>query len=163
MLQTPYPGSVAPLAMFANIIFHSWFGIRCIFSHLAIVANLSTGLHCHVALDCHWQYQLVLSWYLHQPESHQLSLQNVLDFKRRTPGPKDRTPGLPGSDKNKYSKQVNRFCQYQYQQAVQPVCLSITNCNKEHFCKQKYPKTRNIIWILRQIQVSLLKEILVGF
>ena len=27
----------------------------------------------------YWHYQLVLSWYLHQPESHQLSLQKVLD------------------------------------------------------------------------------------
>ena len=26
----------------------------------------------------YWHYQLVLSWYLHQPESHQLSLQKVL-------------------------------------------------------------------------------------
>ena len=28
----------------------------------------------------YWHYQLVLSWYLHQPESHQLSLQKVLDL-----------------------------------------------------------------------------------
>ena len=45
--------------------------------------------------------KLVLSWYLHQTESHQLSLhkvsQSVTDG--RTSGPKDRTPGLPGSDK----------------------------------------------------------------
>merc|ERR1719458_2201228 len=25
----------------------------------------------------YWHYQLVLSWYLHQPESHQLSLHKV--------------------------------------------------------------------------------------
>ena len=43
-------------------------------------------------------YQLVLTWYLHHPESHQLSFTNVLEW--RTSGPKDRTPGLPGSDKN---------------------------------------------------------------
>ena len=31
-------------------------------------------LHCLELLS--WHYQPVLSWYLHQPESHQLSLQN---------------------------------------------------------------------------------------
>ena len=40
---------------------------------------------------------MVLSWYLHQPESHQLSFQQGLG---QTSGPRDRTPGLPGSDKN---------------------------------------------------------------
>ena len=37
----------------------------------------------HALPDClglpYWHYQLVLSWYLHQPESHQLSLQNLSD------------------------------------------------------------------------------------
>ena len=41
---------------------------------------------------------IVLSWYLHQPESHKLSLNKVSDSV--TNGPKDRTPGLHGSDKN---------------------------------------------------------------
>ena len=35
----------------------------------------------HALPDClglpYWHYQLVLTWYLHQPESHQLSLQNL--------------------------------------------------------------------------------------
>ena len=31
-----------------------------------------------LAWIAYWHYQLVLSWYLHQPESHQLSLQNLL-------------------------------------------------------------------------------------
>ena len=42
-----------------------------------------------------WHYQLVLSWYLHQPESQRLGLSDG-----RTSGPKYWTPGLPGSDKN---------------------------------------------------------------
>ena len=52
-------------------------------------------LHC-LGLP-YWHYQLVLSWYLHQPESHQLSLQKVTQLERT--GPIDRTPGTPGSDK----------------------------------------------------------------
>ena len=54
--------------------------------------------HC-LALP-YWHRQLVLSYYPHQPESHQLSLQNSLvvsDLERS--GPIDRTPGTPGSDK----------------------------------------------------------------
>ena len=35
----------------------------------------------------YWHYQLVLSWYLHQPESHQLSLHKV--SYSLTSGPKD--------------------------------------------------------------------------
>ena len=46
----------------------------------------------------YWHYQLVLTWYLHQPESHQLSFKNVSYL--HTSGPIDRTPGTPGSDKN---------------------------------------------------------------
>ena len=46
----------------------------------------------------YWHYQLVLSWYLHQPESHKLSLTNVCEFQRLEPI--DRTPGIPGPDKN---------------------------------------------------------------
>ena len=48
----------------------------------------------------YWHYQLVLSLYLHQPESHQFSLHKVLEslsLWERT-GPIDRTPGTPGSD-----------------------------------------------------------------
>ena len=43
-------------------------------------------------------YQLGLSWYLHQPESNQLSLTKVLELERL--GPIDQTPGIPWSDKN---------------------------------------------------------------
>ena len=52
-----------------------------------------------------WHHQLVLSWYLHQPESHQLSLQKVLESLSQweTSGPIDRTPGTPGSDKKRAS------------------------------------------------------------
>ena len=64
----------------------------------------------------YWHYQLVLTWYPHQPESHQLSLQNVLYVvcDGRTSGPIDRTPGLPGSDKNVF---IYNFAGYT-QQAV---------------------------------------------
>ena len=55
----------------------------------------------------HWHYQLVLSLYLHHPESHQLSLHKG---KWRTTGPNYRTPGLPGSDKKaqKMCKKVSQ-------------------------------------------------------
>ena len=45
--------------------------------HASFADLLPRWLHC-LGLPC-WHYQFVLSWYLHQPESHQLSLQNVLD------------------------------------------------------------------------------------
>merc|ERR1712105_269725 len=39
-----------------------------------------TGIATYcLELSC-WYYYLVLSWYLHQPESHQLSLQKVSQF-----------------------------------------------------------------------------------
>ena len=34
-----------------------------------------------------WHYQLVLSWYLHQPESHQLSFTKVLESVKRQVDP----------------------------------------------------------------------------
>merc|ERR1711954_78077 len=46
----------------------------------------------------YWYHQLELSWYLHQPELHQLSQPNISLLQRL--GPIDRTPGIPGSDKN---------------------------------------------------------------
>ena len=52
--------------------------------------------------DClwlpYWHHQLVLSWYLYELESHQLSLQKL--FQSVTPKSTDRTPGIPGFDKN---------------------------------------------------------------
>ena len=55
--------------------------------------------HCLGML--YWHYRLVLSLYLHQPESHQLSLQKVSQSvsQFQTLGPIDRTPGIPGSNK----------------------------------------------------------------
>ena len=36
----------------------------------------------------YWHYQLVLGWYLHQPESHQLSFKNLSQFvSLRQPDP----------------------------------------------------------------------------
>ena len=46
----------------------------------------------------YWHDQLVLSLYLHQLQSHQLSFKKVCDLERSEPI--DRTPGIPGSDKN---------------------------------------------------------------
>ena len=47
----------------------------------------------------YWHYQFVLTWYPHQPESHQLSLQKVAWRTDGHPDPKI-GPGTPGSDKN---------------------------------------------------------------
>merc|ERR1719186_244493 len=45
-------------------------------------------------------YQLVLSWYLHQPESHQLNLQNLPQSVRiERLGPIDQIPETAGSSK----------------------------------------------------------------
>ena len=41
--------------------------------------NFSHQVASHCLGMPYWQYQLVLSWYPHQPESHQLSLNKVLD------------------------------------------------------------------------------------
>ena len=98
---------VAPLALFANLTtrwrhlheLQIWppDGATCIsynfdrqMAPLALVANLPTRwhhLHCFQSwpADCisciatllYWHYQILLSWYLHQPESHQISLQKV--------------------------------------------------------------------------------------
>ena len=98
------------LAMIANL-FNGWChlhqlqiwppsGTTCIgstFSHqvapLALFPKLATRsrhLHCYIALAwiAYWHYQLVLSWYLHQPESHQLSFNNVShSLSERQPDP----------------------------------------------------------------------------
>ena len=74
-------------------------GTTCITYKFSYQAESLALPHC-LGLP-YWHYQLVLSLYLHQPESHQFSLQKVLDSVsewERT-GPIDRTPGTPGSDK----------------------------------------------------------------
>ena len=75
------------------------------------------GATCIATLPgiAHWHHLLVLSCYPHQPESHQLSLQNLLDWVSDwlTSGPIDRTPGTPGSDKNTSKIPVcNNFAQF---------------------------------------------------
>ena len=66
-------------------------GATCIASEVGHQIALFALLHC-LGLP-YWHYQLVLSWYPRQPESHQLSLTEV------SYGLTDiRTPGLPGSD-----------------------------------------------------------------
>ena len=75
---------------------------------------LSSLIHCHcyssppscqptcvypIDWNAHWHCHLVLSWYLHQLESHQLSLHKGLVLTQlETLGPVDQTPGIPGSD-----------------------------------------------------------------
>ena len=55
----------------------------------------------------YWHHQLVLSWYHHQPESHQQSL-NQSSWREgvRTPGPIDWTPETPGSGNNQSNSPV---------------------------------------------------------
>ena len=82
---------MAPLPLIPNLVTRwchlNWFqiwspdGITCIsskFGHqMAPLALVTIALpHC-LGLS-YWLYQLVLSWYLHQSESHQLSLNKVL-------------------------------------------------------------------------------------
>ena len=87
-LKIQYPVSVVPLAMFAN-----WFeiltlgNITCIGSKVGHQIVSLAFPHCLVMP--YWHYQLVLS--LHQPESGQLSFNNVSQ---------SRTPGISGSDKD---------------------------------------------------------------
>ena len=79
------------LAMIANL-FNGWChlhqlqiwppsGTKCIgstFSHqVAPLALFPKLVIATLAWIAYWHYQLVLSWYLHQPESHQLSLNKV--------------------------------------------------------------------------------------
>ena len=65
-------------------------GATCIGSNVVHQVGSHALPHC-LELP-YWHYQLVLTWYLHQPESHQLSFTKV--SYSRTSGPKDRTPGL---------------------------------------------------------------------
>ena len=85
--------------------------ISCKFGHqvaqLALVQHLVIRwrhLHCFqswppgrvtciatLAWIAYWHYQLVLSWYLHQPESHQLSLHKGKVSEWETSRPIDRT------------------------------------------------------------------------
>ena len=91
-----------------------WFwspgGATCNSCKLALITRLH-HLHCHIALNCpigiiswywvgilmllihclglpYWHYQLVLSWYPHQPESHQLSLHKGVGRTDGHPDPK---------------------------------------------------------------------------
>ena len=72
-----------------------------------MVEILKFGQNCHQVAplafpNClglpYWYDQLELGWHLQQPETHQLSQQNFVSHLE-TPGPIDRTPGIPGSDK----------------------------------------------------------------
>ena len=80
------------------------------------LCSVALGISCK--FDHHWlqnwwsgdsscaSYKFVrhMSWYLFQPESHQLSLhivsKSLTEWHSVTSGPKERNPGLLGSDKN---------------------------------------------------------------
>ena len=81
---------------------HALVGAICISCKIVHqIAPLAPGCVTCTATLPYWHYQLVLSWYPHQPASHQLSFKNALLLTDgQTSGPKDRTPGLPGSHKN---------------------------------------------------------------
>ena len=56
----------------------------------------------------YWYDQLELGWHIHQPETHQFSQPKWLT-QLETPGPIDRTPGIPGSDKKKWQPWCDFF------------------------------------------------------
>ena len=64
----------------------------------------------------YWHHRLALSWYQHQPESHQQSLTKFLYVGRELerPGPIDRTPETPGSGKKCLCKKCDKsnICSY---------------------------------------------------
>ena len=107
---------IAPLALLANLapvtLFVN-FATRWHFLHWFEIWQPGWLDESHALPHClglpFWHYQLVLTWYLHQSESHQLSFKNVsnvLTQLERT-GPIDRTPGTPWSNK-KVSLQKKR-------------------------------------------------------
>ena len=72
---------------------------RTFFRHSFWKSSLTCIPHC-LGFPC-WHYQLVLSWYLHQPEAHQLSLQKATQSVRDIRIPNQaltgtRYPTLPG-------------------------------------------------------------------
>ena len=87
---------VVPLVLVQNLTtrwcHQNWFqiwptgGAICIsskFDHqMASLESLALP-HC-LGLP-YWHHQLILSWYLHQPESHQLSLNKWLSFREQDP------------------------------------------------------------------------------
>ena len=60
--------------------------ISCKFGHQMAPLHKSTSLALPHCLELPpWHYQQVLSWYLHQPESHQLSQQKWLTYGQPDP------------------------------------------------------------------------------
>ena len=72
----------------------------------------------------YWHHQLVLSWYHHQPESHQQSLNKVLYVC--TPGPIDRTPETPGSGKKSLGPEPHQLTNASYVESgeVMSICVN---------------------------------------
>ena len=99
---------MAPLALVANLATRwHWFkiwssaGATCI---PKLVTRLRY-LHCYICLGLpYWHYQLVLSCYPHQPESHQLSLHKVSEgLTDGHPDPKIGPQVYLGPIKRKYA------------------------------------------------------------
>ena len=70
----------------------------------------------------YWHNQLVLSWYHHQPESHQQSFNRRSCTELERPRPIDRTPGTPGSGKKSFLQCV--------QEMWSPPFYDNRNCSK---------------------------------
>ena len=60
----------------------------------------------------YWHHQSVLSWYHHEPESHQQSFTKFLDGG--TPGPIDRTPETAGSGKKSLGPEPHQLTNASY-------------------------------------------------
>ena len=76
--RSKFGHQVAPLELVPKL------AIR--WQHLQMLHQVASLALSHCLGLPYWHYQLVLSWYLHQPESHQLSLQNICF---REPDPRD--------------------------------------------------------------------------
>ena len=100
-ISCKFDHQMAPLALVANLATRwrhlHWLqiwppdGATCIsWLHqlFALLPMLATRLHHCIATLPYWHYQLVLSWYPHQPESHQLSLTKRLVVCDGHPDPK---------------------------------------------------------------------------
>ena len=67
---------------------------------------------------------IVLSWYHHQPESHQQSFTKLPELE--TPGPIDRTPETPGSGKKSLGPEPHQLTNASYVESgeVMSICVN---------------------------------------
>ena len=96
--------------------------------------------HC-IGLS-YWLYQLVLSWYLHEPESTQLSFSKVSDIRTDGhPDPKIGPQVYLGSDKNEFGVQHEEM-------SLWWICLShmINIVPWPWPCPCQFGYTEEIVW-----------------